>query len=127
MYVFYFFLIVYKIKQIYDKKTRVICDFFYALKGRKFCTVVFVNKQTLCIVRCTVCVLYYTQCLFLTMHSVCFLLCTDCVSYYAQTVFLTVHNIQFYLNIQIHFVNLFSFTFMTKRLILHLITQLNFL
>ena len=54
-------------------------------------------EHTLCIARCTVCVSYYTQCVFLTMHSVCFLLCSVCVSYYAVCVFLTMQCVGFLL------------------------------
>ena len=54
-------------------------------------------EHTLCIARCTVCVSYYTQCVFLTMHGVCFLLCSVSVSYYARCVFLTMHSVCFLL------------------------------
>ena len=54
-------------------------------------------EHTLCIARCTVCVSYYTQCVFLTMQCVCFLLCTVCVSYYAVCVFLTMQRVGFLL------------------------------
>ena len=64
------------------------CASSYALASKNdsgiftVCCITFF-EHTLCIARCTVCVSYYAQCVFLTMHGVCFLLCRGCVSYYA--------------------------------------------
>ena len=99
------------------------CDSSYALaskndSGSYHCMRYNLFEHTLCIARCTVCVSYYTQCVFLTMQCVCFLLCSVSVSYYARCVFLTMQRVCFLLCIFLRLImskhTLFNFLLNTK-------------